>query len=119
VSITSPANGATVSGSVAVNATASDSVGVTRVEFYVDGTLILSDSSSPYSAAWNSTGAAAGSHTIEARAFDAAGNRARRPSPSRLPAAPARGHHRPVGHHHCADLRHDSVRAGARCGRRL
>ena len=39
VSITSPANGASVSGTVHVQASASDDVGVAKVEFSVDGTL--------------------------------------------------------------------------------
>ena len=39
VSITSPANGSVVSGLVNIAALASDNVGVTRVEFRVDGTL--------------------------------------------------------------------------------
>jgi hypothetical protein len=39
VSITSPANGATVSGTTAVKATASDSAGVASVAFSVDGTV--------------------------------------------------------------------------------
>ena len=38
-SITSPADGATVSGTVTVSANASDNVGVSRVELYVDGAL--------------------------------------------------------------------------------
>ena len=74
VSITSPASGAAVSGSVALAATASDNVGVTRVEFYADGTLVGTDASSPYAATWNATSATPGSHTIQARAYDAAGN---------------------------------------------
>ncbi len=37
--ITAPANGATVSGTVSVTASASDNVGVTRVEFFLDGVL--------------------------------------------------------------------------------
>ena len=74
VSITSPASGATVSGSVALAATASDNVGVTRVEFYADGTLVGTDVSSPYVGTWNATTATPGSHTIQARAYDAAGN---------------------------------------------
>src|SRR5206468_6392864 len=35
-SITAPANGATVSGTTSVTASASDNVGVTKVEFYLD-----------------------------------------------------------------------------------
>jgi hypothetical protein len=73
-SITSPSNGATVSGTVSVTATASDNVGVTSVEFYVDGVLAATDSSSPYSFSWNTTGVANGSHSLSSKAYDAAGN---------------------------------------------
>ena len=77
VALTSPAAGATVSGSsVALAATAADNVGVARVEFKVDGTLITSDLSAPYAATWNASSASAGSHTILATAYDAAGNSA-------------------------------------------
>lgn len=74
VSVTAPASGATVSGSVPVSATASDNVGVTRVDFAVDGTVVASAGSAPYGFTWNATGASAGSHTITATAYDAAGN---------------------------------------------
>ena len=79
-SITSPVNGATVSGTIAINANASDNVGVTNVEFYVDGGLVGSDASSPYSVNWNTTTVANGSHSIFSRAFDAAGNMGQSPS---------------------------------------
>ena len=75
VSITAPANGATVFGSsVALAATAADNVGVTKVEFRVDGVLLTTDSSAPYTATWDASTAAAGAHTITATAYDAAGN---------------------------------------------
>ena len=73
-SITSPASGATVSGSVTVSASASDNVGVSRVELFVDGSLAGSDTSSPYAIAWNTTTASNGSHSLQTRAYDAAGN---------------------------------------------
>ena len=73
-SITSPANGATVSGTVTVAANASDNVGVSRVELYVDGGLIGSDTTAPYQIAWNTTTATNGGHGLQTRAFDAAGN---------------------------------------------
>jgi Zn-dependent metalloprotease len=73
-SITSPTNGATVSGTIAINATASDNVGVTNVEFYVDSNLVGSDATSPYTTNWNTTSVANGSHSIFSRAYDAAGN---------------------------------------------
>jgi Concanavalin A-like lectin/glucanases superfamily/Bacterial Ig domain/PKD domain/Glucose / Sorbosone dehydrogenase len=74
-SITSPAGGATVSGSVAVNANASDNVGVAGVQFKVDGqNLGAEDTSAPYSVSWNTLAAANGGHDLTAVARDAAGN---------------------------------------------
>jgi endonuclease I len=73
-SITSPASGATVSGTVAVTATATDAVGVTKVEFLLDGALQATDTTSPYSWSWATTAAANGSHSLVAKAYDAAGN---------------------------------------------
>lgn len=72
--ITSPASGATVSGSVNVTASANDAVGVTNVEFYVDGVLAGTDSSAPYSFSWNTATATNGSHSLSSKAYDAAGN---------------------------------------------
>jgi subtilisin family serine protease len=75
VSLTSPAAGATVSGTaVTLSATASDNVAVAKVEFLVDGTVVGTDTSSPYSISWNSTTVANGSHSFTARATDTAGN---------------------------------------------
>jgi Bacterial Ig domain len=79
VAIANPGNGSYVAGTVAITANASDNVGVTRVDFYLDragGTLIGSDSSSPYSVSWNTVAVAAGPHTLYAVARDAAGNTA-------------------------------------------
>jgi len=73
-SITAPANGATVSGTTTVSASASDNVGVTKVEFYLDGALKSTDTTSPYSWSWDTTSAANGSHTLVSKAYDAAGN---------------------------------------------
>jgi chitinase len=74
VALTAPANGATVSGTVAVSASASDDVGVDRVEFSVDGAPLGVAMNAPYTASWNASAAGAGSHTLTARAYDAAGN---------------------------------------------
>ena len=73
-SIDDPADGATVSGVVDVVVSATDNVGVTRVELYVDGVLQGSDTSSPYHILWDTAGAPSDSHTLQARAYDAAGN---------------------------------------------
>ncbi len=75
VSLAAPANGATVSGAVAVSATASDNVGVTGVQFRLDGAnLGAEDTTSPYSINWTTTTTTNGSHTLTAVARDAAGN---------------------------------------------
>jgi hypothetical protein len=75
VSITSPANGATVSGTIAVSASASDDVGVAGVEFFLDGARRADDTTTPYSLSWDTTTTADGPHTLIAVARDAAGNR--------------------------------------------
>jgi hypothetical protein len=76
VSITAPANSATVSGSsVTVSANASDNVGVVGVQFKLDGSNLGSeDTSAPYSITWDSTGASNASHALTAVARDAATN---------------------------------------------
>jgi hypothetical protein len=62
------------SGTITLSATASDNVGVTNVEFYIDGVLKGADASSPYSLAIDSTALSNGSHTLTVKAYDAAGN---------------------------------------------
>ena len=61
-------------GNITLSATASDNVGVSNVEFFVDGVLKGSDATSPYSLALDSTSLANGSHSLVAKASDAAGN---------------------------------------------
>jgi len=72
--ITSPAAGATASGSVQASATASDNVRVTKVVFFVDGNLKTADYSAPYGFLWDTETLTDGSHTLLAKAYDAAGN---------------------------------------------
>ena len=76
VSITSPAAGATVSGTSTVTVSATDNLGVTRVELVIDGVVVGTSTAAPYSFSWDTTAASNGSHTLQARAFDAALNRA-------------------------------------------
>jgi hypothetical protein len=63
-------------GTITLSSAASDNVGVTKVEFYVDAVLKGSDTTSPYSMTLDSTTLANGSHALTAKAFDAAGNSA-------------------------------------------
>jgi Big-like domain-containing protein len=77
VSITAPANGATVSGTINVSADASDNVSVAGVQFLLDGAALgAEDTAAPYSVALDTTKVANGSHTLTATARDAAGNHA-------------------------------------------
>ncbi len=75
--LTAPANGATVSGNVALSANASDNVGVAGVQFLMNGNPIpnlTEDTTAPYSVTWNTTTVTNGTYTLTARARDAAGN---------------------------------------------
>lgn len=75
VSMTAPANGSTVTGTVTVSATATDNVGVVGVQFKLDGAnLYAEDTSAPYSIAWNTFTTTNGTHTLTSVARDAAGN---------------------------------------------
>jgi len=74
ISITSPANNATISGSVSVVGAASDNIGVSKVEFYLNNVLQSSSSTAPYSFNWNTTSGVNGIYTLFARAYDASGN---------------------------------------------
>jgi len=74
--ITSPADSGLVNGLVSIAATATDSFGVERVEFYADGTLVGTDSSSPYAGTWDASGQAERSrHTLSCIAYDLAQNK--------------------------------------------
>ena len=76
VSVTHPAAGAVVRGVVGISAAASDNVGVTRVEFYVNDTLESTDTAAPYQYDWNTGGLPETAYTLKAVAWDAAGNSA-------------------------------------------
>jgi len=74
VSINSPANGATLSGSVDVSVSATDNAGVSKVELYLDGVLFAQSGSASATFSWDTRNALDGTHTLEARAYDAANN---------------------------------------------
>jgi hypothetical protein len=78
VSINSPANGSIVprKANVSIAASASDNIGVARVEFLVNGALQCTDVSAPYSCNWRVPSAPNKSYQLQARAFDQAGNSA-------------------------------------------
>ncbi|HSX00856.1 MAG TPA: Ig-like domain-containing protein, partial [Candidatus Saccharimonas sp.] len=77
VSLTAPANNATVLGTVNVTANAADNTGVAGVQFVLDGAnLGAEDTTAPYAASWDTKTVGNGSHTLSAIARDAAGNTA-------------------------------------------
>jgi len=61
-------------GTISFAASASDNIGVARVEFWLDGGLKGTVTTAPYTFAVNSAQLANGSHSLVAKAFDAAGN---------------------------------------------
>jgi subtilisin family serine protease len=75
-SITSPANGGTVAkhSTTTINATALDNVGVTKVEFYVDGVLQCTDTSTPYSCSWKVPNTHGETFLLQSKAYDTYGN---------------------------------------------
>jgi len=75
VSITAPTAGATVSSTITLTASASDNVGVTSVQFMLDGNALGAPlTAAPYSEPWDTSTVTNGGHTLTAVARDAAGN---------------------------------------------
>ena len=73
-SITSPLDNATVSGQITVSVSATDNVGVSKVELYVDDTLTGTRTSSPYTFTLDTTALTNAAHQLTATAYDAGGN---------------------------------------------
>ncbi len=84
VTLTAPAPGATVKGTVALTATASAStmngLTVTRVDFMIDGTIVGTATTSPYTVNWNSTTVTMGNHSLTAKVTDSANDTATTPA---------------------------------------
>jgi len=75
VAIEAPANGSEVQGLVTVRVSASDNVGVERVELFVNETLLGEDSTAPYEFQWNTTGLRNGPYRLTATAYDPSFNK--------------------------------------------
>jgi thermitase len=73
-SITAPANGSTISGQVSINISATDNVGITKIELYRNGGLVGTTTTSPYGLFWDTTTNNNGSYSLTAKAYDASGN---------------------------------------------
>jgi lysophospholipase L1-like esterase len=75
VSIASPVDGTSVTGTITITASASDNVRIAGVRFRIDGVDVgVEDTSAPYSVSWNTTLSGAGPHEITAVARDMATN---------------------------------------------
>ena len=77
VSITSPSNGATLSGAAPITIEASDNVAVASVALYVDSTLLKTWTAAPYQFSLNTATLSNGSHQIQAVATDYSNNTTR------------------------------------------
>ncbi len=69
-----PIEAATVSGQQSISATATDDVGVVKVDFLVNNVVVASDNVAPYAFTWNSLLNADGAASLSAAAYDAVGN---------------------------------------------
>ena len=76
ISLRTPAAGARLSGPVTFTAHASSPVGISKVDFLVDGLVVGSATSAPYTATWDSTTVGDGPVTVTTRATDTHGNQA-------------------------------------------
>ncbi len=75
VALTSPDDGATISGTVQISANANASAGVSHVEFYRDNNLkIGEDTTAPYTVAFDTLQQSDGQSVFHARVIDTAGN---------------------------------------------
>lgn len=74
VSITSPSNNDSVSGTITITANAADNIGVASVACYIDNNILATDVSAPWAFTLNTLSRAGGTHVIKVIAKDAAGN---------------------------------------------
>ncbi len=73
VAISSPTGGI-VSATTVVSIAAADNDEVTRVEFYVDGSLRGTTVTAPFTVSWDTTAESNGVHSLSAKAYDPSGN---------------------------------------------
>lgn len=78
VAVLSPAAGGTLVRTQKVTVAASDASGIARLDLLVDGTLLASQTGDLglFTFSWNTSKVSRGTHTLEAVAYDAAGNMA-------------------------------------------
>ena len=74
VMLAEPGEGDTVSGSILVQANATDNVGVASIEFFIGATSLGTVTTPPYELTWDSTSFADGPYAVKATATDSSGN---------------------------------------------
>ena len=74
VSITSPLDQDTVSGTLDVVVSASDNFGVSRVDMYRNNVLVGTKTSAPFTFSWDTTQEENGQYSLQSKAYDASGN---------------------------------------------
>lgn len=70
VRITAPVEGASIRDVISIHAVASDNIRVARVDFYVNGILIGTDTQAPFSMDWDTRGIPGGHARLRATAVD-------------------------------------------------
>ncbi len=76
VALTAPSPGARLVGATMLGATATDDVGVTRIQFFSEATLLGESVTAPFVLTFDASTLTDGNHLLTAKAFDAAGNSA-------------------------------------------
>lgn len=74
VDVVSPTSNSSGSGSITIKVAASDANGIKEVQFLVDGKVVSTDSTAPYTYTWNSADGVNGLHNLTVKAIDKAGN---------------------------------------------
>jgi thermitase len=72
--IMTPSEGSWVTGTINVAVSTSDDTGVVKVSLFVDGVLQSSSVTPPFTVKWSTRKTKSGGHTLQAKAYDAAGN---------------------------------------------
>ena len=70
VTITSPADNATLGELVTIKVNTTDNSGILKVDFYIDNSKVFSDTTLPYEYEWNTTTTTDSEHTIKVTSYD-------------------------------------------------
>ena len=76
LAVTNPADGSLITKSITISATATDTAGVAKVEFWIDGALAATVNDTPYHYDWAASNLQNGSHQIKVVAYDNVGRKA-------------------------------------------